>query len=485
MHKTSLLCVAIFGSLGWGGCTAEHDDPSGAPEDTPGELPESWLPTAPGQRTPAAELIDQLKAIPGMTVDMELPAPAGFRLFSLRYRQPVHHWDRSQGTFEQRLTLLSRDVAAPVVLVSTGYSIDISAGRSEPTRLVNGNQVTVEHRFFSPSRPSPADWKRLNIQQAAADHHRIVSALKSIYSGPWISTGASKGGMTSVYHRRFYPKDMAATIAYVAPHDNDQITDAHTKFLDSVGTDPACRAALKQAQRQMLVQRNEMVAQLDSYAAEHNVHFVDSASHSLEVMVVEMPFIFWQYGGQSGCSTVPTDGAGATELFRFLDDVVGVYSYTHEDADGYIPYYYQAGTQLGYPVVATDYLNDLLTFSDVQEPSFYVPADVPVTYRAAAMRDVGSWVKTKAERIMLIYGEYDPWSAEPFEFGSGTKDSVRYIVPRGNHGAILARLPAAQRDEATAKLRTWVGLPRAVDEREFAPNELDAIDPLMVRRPRL
>src|SRR5687768_3188655 len=83
---------------------------------------------------------------------------------------------------------------------------------SEPTRLIDGNQISVEQRYFTPSRPSPTNWERqLTIWQAATDHHRIVRALKAIYAQQWVSTGASKGGMTSVYHRRFYPDDVAGT----------------------------------------------------------------------------------------------------------------------------------------------------------------------------------------------------------------------------------------------------------------------------------
>ena len=55
------------------------------------------------------------------------------------------------------------------------------------------------------SGDTSGDWEVLDIFQAAADHHRIVAALKSIYSGARINTGHSKGGMTAVFHRRFYP----------------------------------------------------------------------------------------------------------------------------------------------------------------------------------------------------------------------------------------------------------------------------------------
>jgi len=127
----------------------------------------------------AVDLLDQLKAIPGLTVVSE-SAPTGYRFFVLTYRQPVDHRRPGGPTYEQRLTLLHRDLAAPVVLYTNGYGLaaNPTAGRTEPTRLLDGNQVSVEHRFFTPSRPSPADWSDLTIWQEASDEHRIVRALK-------------------------------------------------------------------------------------------------------------------------------------------------------------------------------------------------------------------------------------------------------------------------------------------------------------------
>jgi hypothetical protein len=445
-----------------------------SPTDVPDEAQEELV----------ADVRAELERIPGMTVVSESTSGA-HRFFVLRYQQPVHHWDESQGTFEQRLTLLHRSESAPTVLVSTGYNISTSPSRAEPTRLLEANQVTVEHRFFTPSVPSPANWKRLNVQQAAADHHRIVKALKArLYRGPWVSTGASKGGMTSVYHRRFYPKDVVATVAYVAPHDLDNAVDAHTEFLANVGPDPACRSNIARAQRRGLELRSEMLALLEDYARDRGVTFVKGTAHALETMIIDTPFIFWQYGRASDCAGVPGASASAREIFEFLDDTVGVYGYTHADAERYIPYYYQAGTQLGYPTLSTAHLDDLLQLQGTQDPASYVPADLPVAYRDLAIKDIDQWVKSKGERIMLIYGEYDPWSAEQFQFGEGTRDSWRYVVPRGNHGANINQLPAAEKADATAKLRAWCGLTREPDERAIAPTEID-IDELMLRRPRL
>src|SRR6266496_480922 len=185
----------------------------------------SFVPAVPAQAAPA-DLADQLAAIPGMTVVSEQPPPApGYRFFFLTYRQPVDHTNPAGPTFEQRLQLLHRDVSRPMILHTTGYDMPEYAFRSEPTQLVDGNQISVEERFFEPSRPNPADWTKLDIWQAATDHHLITQALKSIYTKKWLATGASKGGMTSVYNRRFYPRDLDGVVAYVAPNDANNADD--------------------------------------------------------------------------------------------------------------------------------------------------------------------------------------------------------------------------------------------------------------------
>ncbi|MFO0660080.1 MAG: hypothetical protein U0165_09660 [Polyangiaceae bacterium] len=143
---------------------------------------------------------------------------------------------------------------ADAVLANTGYDL-YGLSRFEPTVMLNANQVLVEQRWFSPSRPDPADWSFLRIWQAASDHHKIVELLKPFYTQKWLSTGESKGGMTSVYHRRFYPDDVFATVAYVAPQSYGNADPRYINFLNQVGS-AECRDALKQLQIEVLNRRS-------------------------------------------------------------------------------------------------------------------------------------------------------------------------------------------------------------------------------------
>src|SRR5690606_32693674 len=137
------------------------------------------------------DIKERLLAIPGMSLIEEKPY-TGYRFFVLNYTQPVDHRRPSPGTFQQRITLLHKDVSRPTVFYTSGYSVSTTPRRSEPAQIVDGNQVSMEYRFFTPSRPEPADWSKLDIWQAASDQHRIFKALKKVYSKKWIATGGSK-----------------------------------------------------------------------------------------------------------------------------------------------------------------------------------------------------------------------------------------------------------------------------------------------------
>ncbi|HEU4425615.1 MAG TPA: S28 family serine protease, partial [Pilimelia sp.] len=232
------------------------------------------LVVAPAATAAPPDIVTQLRAVPGLTVVAEHGAPPGYRLFALTYRQPVDHRQPSRGAFKQRLTLLHKATDQSMVLHTSGYGVYFDRPfRSEPTFLLGGNQISVEQRFFTPSRPEPPDWTTLTIWQAATDHHRLVDALKPIYPAKWISTGESKGGMATVYHRRFYPADVAGSVAYVAPNDVVDGVDVYTQFLDTVGSDPACRKALADVQREALRRRTEVVARYSSWAQANNRTF--------------------------------------------------------------------------------------------------------------------------------------------------------------------------------------------------------------------
>jgi hypothetical protein len=449
----------------------------------------------PARSARADELIDRLQAIPGLTIVQEKPTTTGGRFFVMTYEQPVNHLKPWKGTFTQRVSLYHKGDDRPMVFYSSGYNGSTVPSLTELTQIVDGNQLNVEHRFFPPSRPLPADWEDLTIFQQATDDHRIVMAFRDLYPARWLRTGVSKGGMQATYHRRFYPQDIDGLVAYVAPNDVIDSHDAYAAFLDHVGNDPQCRENLKAVQRNALLHRDEIVpmmiadAELFGYSYEQVFGTPDKA---LELLVLEMPFTFWQYGSQALCATVPpaTD-AYPQDLYFFLDAVQVFQLWSDDFMLRLTPYYYQAGTQLGYPTVADAHLAGLLHYPGADVPRSFVPAEIDMPpFQWWAMADIDFSVRFGGRRQMFIYGELDPWGAERFQPGPFSPDSYTYTIPGGNHLSKISQLPAAQRGAAIATVRRWAGLPplalaelTTLEERGKEEPTLDLID-RMQRRPR-
>ena len=65
----------------------------------------------------------------------------------------MDHRHPEKGTFKQRISLLHKSEDRPNVFFTSGYAAHEEPSRSEPTQMVDGNQVSMEYRFFDPSRP--------------------------------------------------------------------------------------------------------------------------------------------------------------------------------------------------------------------------------------------------------------------------------------------------------------------------------------------
>jgi hypothetical protein len=416
------------------------------------------------EATGTTDIKDQLLAVPGMSLIEEKPYH-GYRFFVLNYTQPIDHRHPSKGTFQQRITVLHKDVSRPTVFYTGGYNVSTTPSRREPTQIVDGNQVSMEYRFFTPSRPDPADWSKLDIWQAAGDQHRIFKALKKIYTKKWISTGGSKGGMTATYYERFYPKDMDGVVAYVAPNDvvNDE-DSAYDRFFTRVGT-KECRDRLNAVQREALVRRESLEKKYAAYAAGNGYTFttIGSLDRAYEAVVLDYVWGFWQYSLLSDCGSIPADAKNATDqaIWDSVDTISGFSFYTDQGLEPYTPYYYQAGTQLGAPDIQFPYIEKKYVRYGYQAPRNFVPRSIPMKFQPRAMRDVDSWVRHHAHHMLFVYGQNDPWGAERFRVGKGSKDSYVFTAPGLNHGANVAGLVGDQKALATARILQWAGVPAA------------------------
>ncbi|GAA2214023.1 S28 family serine protease [Nonomuraea monospora] len=416
---------------------------------------------APARADTAPDVLDRLEAVPGLSVEERPSTIAGVRWFWLRYRQPVDHRDPGQGWFEQRIMLQHRSPDRPMVFHLTGHQVPETMFQTEPTTLLDANQLSMEYRYYPGSRPVPTDWTKDTLWQGANDQHRIVVALKRIYQRNWIGTGGSKGGQASVIHRRYFPGDVAGTVAYVAPNNLDDAEDsAYDRFLESAGSDPACRTRLRSLQREILERRPAMLRLLRADAARNGWTFdlVGDADRAFEHSVMDYETGFWQYNPQSACASLPATDASDEVLYRSFDRVLGFPFFTDQALAPYVSVFYQAGTETGWPTPAFAHLRPLLRYEDSYGPRSWVPRELPMTLDQSVLRDVDRWVRTQGSRLMFVNGGNDPATAEPYRLGAGSRDSAVYTAPGAHHiflGEVIALLPAEQQAKAVADLRRW------------------------------
>lgn len=405
------------------------------------------------------EVLDILNQLPDIkakeTTTIE-DTDKGLKRFVIEILQPVDHFNPTAGTFSQKLILFHRGFSEPMTLQTSGYAI-FGEGLSNLASTFLTNQLQVEHRYFAGSIPTSPDWSKLTVRQSAEDFHHIVQVFKKLYTKKWINTGASKGGMTSIYHRRFYPEDLDGTIAYVAPLSFSTNDLRYPAFLETVGGSKYadCRLKLEELQKLSLMQRKNLLPMIEGEFTR-----VGSKEVAFESAIIGYQFSFWQYTDpedkEIGCEKIPGPNASTTELYDYL--LYEISDLRDSSINNFQAYYYQSEAELGGPASKTSHLKTLLEH-DKDEPYSLLPIGVSVTYSDSAMKDVKDWVAKESQGIIFVYGEFDPWTAGAYVDINKDADNYNYVVPNANHLAGFSGLSEDLRAEALATLSRWFNKP--------------------------
>jgi len=405
-------------------------------------------------RAGAQDILSRLQQLPGVTV-AEVPHLIGFkRSFKIMLAQPLQHDHPDGPSFRQQILLSHIDESAPVILVTEGYSLKRQQA-SELTNYFFANQINVEHRFFNESRPDSLQWRALNIAQAAADEHRIVTIFKKIYSGEWVSTGISKGGQTALIHRYFYPDDVAATVAYVAPIPLSDADPRLDNWITTLGG-AECWRKMQIFQRAALSHRHDLISKIEAWSAEKDYTYSFSTRDVLDYAVLEYPFAFWQMG-RSSCEQIPDGNVSIDSLFKHLALVVPFRWFSEEDVAPNTAAYYQFFTQLGFYHFMTDHVGDF--FVETRPPTYrrFGPKNVQMRYDPKPMRKIYAWLQQKANNIIYIYGATDAWTGAAVTPAAAT-NSLKFVIPEHAHATRIRHFPAAEKKRLLAALTDWLDL---------------------------
>ncbi|WP_282014783.1 S28 family serine protease [Marinifilum flexuosum] len=400
-------------------------------------------------------LEENLNQIPDVTVQKITGDTTYAEYYELYFTQPLDHENPEAGTFKQRVLLGHHAIEKPMVVEIQGYNIWTEKA-GELSKLLNANQLTIEHRYFKNSMPDSLDWKYLNIKQAAADQHKVIQALKKIYKNKWITTGISKGGQTTIYHRFFYPNDVDVSVPYVAPQNLAREDKRIHKHLATVGS-KECRDKIYQFQLACFKNKKELLPLAKTHAEEKGYSFSMGLEKALDLAILEYSFAFWQWGGTKS-EDIPSPDAKAQDLFKHLVRVSGMDFFDEISLKPSLAFYHQALTEIGmysYEVAPfkpyISYEKDL-TFDHV------FPNEPIRKFNPESMIQVNKWLQTDAEKMLFIYGEWDTWSATAVDLKDNTK-CKKFVNPEGSHGTRIRNFPAEMKTEIIRTLEEWLEMP--------------------------
>ena len=405
------------------------------------------------------DLADQIKSLPEIiSVEKMEPNPFFKEALIIMVKQPIDHQHPELGSFHQRVILSNLGVDHPVVFITEGYGGDYGANTkylNELCPILNANQLFVEHRFFGKSVPDSIDWKYLTVENAAADHHHIVTLFRPLFTKKWISTGISKGGETVLYHRALYPKDVEISVPYVAPLNFSTEEKRHDLFIRHKAGTASGRRKIAHCQTELLKRKQQLMPLFDKLCKEKKYVFRASESTIYDYCVLEFAFSFWQWGRP--VKDIPGTSATDQELFKYMVKICPPDYFDIESGKPTFPFFVQALKQLGYYGYNPKPFRKLMELDDTHGyiQKLFMPEKSQFSYDPAMSLLVKEYLKKDAQKILLIYGGSDPWTASAAKT-RGNKKILRIIQPGGSHRTRIGTLPEYQRRKVMKTLDEWM-----------------------------
>lgn len=405
-------------------------------------------PETPLQIVERLQAVDSFKTIKGDT--------AFDVTYQLWFKQPVNHEHPELGTFPQKVIYSHKGFDRPVVVVLEGYAL-YSTGQSELCKLLDANQITIEHRFFSQSRPKDSiPWSYLTVANAAADQHHIIQAFKPWYAQKWVSTGISKGGQTTIFHRSLYPDDVDVGVPYVAPVNYSATDERVQVFLDTVGTE-ACRQKIHDFQVELLKRKDDLMPMFRETAEKRDWEFKMGLDSAYDLAVFEYSFALWQWV-PNDCESIPPLDVPDDEIFDYWKTYTGFSFFEQNSITPTLPFFFQGMTEIGMYGYDADEFRGYTDMEGMVDFSWTLPRGYEnVEFNPKIMQKVDEWVKTQGDNMLYLYGGQDAWSATAAAPGPET-NAVRLFNPGKNHGTRIRNFPENLRDSIYTVLEQWVGV---------------------------
>lgn len=376
--------------------------------------------------------------------------------YELWFEQPIDHNDLSKGTFKQRVFLGFESPTKPVIVELKGYAI----GSDKAGELANhykANQLSIEHRYFSKSRPENIDWNTLTIENAAKDQAIIIDAIRNaLYpKAKFITTGISKGCQTTMAHRRFFPKNVDASVCYVGPLNYQREDPRIYSFLNNVGSEED-RKKIKNFQNLCFENRTKLLEKMNVEAVNKTMSWEFGINKAIDYTILEYPFAFWQWG--HAVDSIPSSDASIDSIYKHLINVVGYGFFEDKAVKGLQPYFWAALTQQGIYGYKTAPFKKYLNTETIYKFDWAFPEGITKAYDLKPMQEIKSYLDNSAKKILFIYGEYDAWSATAVELKNDAfkRELYKFVKPKGDHKTRIKSFNTDNQNKIYSIIDSWL-----------------------------
>jgi len=411
---------------------------------------------------PRTKFAKKLAAMPGVTSVTPFDSKKFKEAYVITFTQYLDHSDTALGTFTQRALVCHVNEDSATVLVTEGYTLDYYLKkpnyREELSDIFNTNCVIVEHRYFSESKPHMDEneehyWDYLTTYNAATDHHRFAQAFHKIYHGKFIATGVSKGGICANMFRAYYPKDVDITVPYVAPLcdgvEDKRMADAMFNY-GTYDEQHAIRAFIDY----LFENRGEFIPRLEKYCDTTHLKSRIPVEQLYDYTVMDMHVALLARGEVKKIPDYTTCPLDTTFLFLIKYGAPEGFTPAYDN----MPYYVQAARELGHYALDIRQYKGPKAVATTQDylRRTALPHSFDHEYDPTMRKMVLEFLNDKAERMIFIYGEYDPWTAV------GIKDLVNnpniyvFINPGNCHRSKIRNFPKEDKEKIIVTIANWL-----------------------------